>query len=668
MRRLSAVLLAVCSLAVVGRADGPQDNVPSQVRRIPPQGIAVPEEDRKVLEIGLRNLEQAIERIGDRPEDLRADVLIFHKAVHEALKYQEFFAPGDIAKAKALLREGLERAEHLRVGQAPWTTETGAVARGYISKIDGSVQPYGVFVPSTYDPDGKARYRLDLWFHGRGETLSEVNFLDDRRRNPGQFTPADTIVLHPYGRYCNANRFAGEVDTFEALEAVQRQYRVDHERIGVRGFSMGGAACWQFATNHADRWYAAAPGAGFSETARFLDVFQREKLEPTWFEQKLWRLYDCDDHAENLLNLPVVAYSGELDAQKQAADIMAASLKPLGVELTHVIGPQTKHAYHPEAKKEIDRRMDLLAARGRARDPRRVVLVTHSLKYNTMHWLTIDALGEHWEKAIVVAELVPANDHGLTVEVRTKNVTALTIDLPPGTPALAEPGPVKVEIDGQEVGGLMAGSDRSLRVALHKEGTRWATGGPREELRKRHDLQGPIDDAFMAPFVMVRPTGDERNDRTSKWVQAEMDRALDHWRRQFRGDARVIDDAKLGDEQIAAMNLVLWGDPKSNAVLARIADRLPIRWDDDAIGVQGQRFTTADHALVMIYPNPLNPTKYVVLNSGFTFREYDYLNNARQVPKLPDWAVIDLKVPPDTRRPGRIASAGFFDEKWQVKP
>ena len=37
----------------------------------------------------------------------------------------------------------------------------------------------------------------------------------------------------------------------------------------------------------------------------------------------------------------------------------------------------------------------------------------------------------------------------------------------------------------------------------------------------------------------------------------------------------------------------------------------------------------------MVYPNPLNREKYVVLNSGLTYREYDDLNNARQVPKLP---------------------------------
>ncbi|MDA0814434.1 MAG: hypothetical protein O3C21_18835, partial [Verrucomicrobia bacterium] len=57
-----------------------------------------------------------------------------------------------------------------------------------------------------------------------------------------------------------------------------------------------------------------------------------------------------------------------------------------------------------------------------------------------------------------------------------------------------------------------------------------------------------------------------------------------------------------------------------------------------------------------------------VINSGVTFREYDYLNNARQVPKLPDWAIVDLSTPPGTRVPGRIEDAGFFDEQWKWKP
>jgi len=70
----------------------------------------------------------------------------------------------------------------------------------------------------------------------------------------------------------------------------------------------------------------------------------------------------------------------------------------------------------------------------------------------------------------------------------------------------------------------------------------------------------------------------------------------------------------------------------------------------------------------MIYPNPLNPKKYVVINSGMTMREYTESNNALQVAYLPDYAVVDLTTPPDARWPGKIAVAGFFSETWQLQP
>jgi hypothetical protein len=70
----------------------------------------------------------------------------------------------------------------------------------------------------------------------------------------------------------------------------------------------------------------------------------------------------------------------------------------------------------------------------------------------------------------------------------------------------------------------------------------------------------------------------------------------------------------------------------------------------------------------MIYPNPLNPKRYVVLNSSFTFREFAYLNNARQVPMLPDWAIVDLRSPATSQFPGKVVAADFFGEKWELLP
>jgi dienelactone hydrolase len=664
--------LAACVVLLASwpcRADGPADNLAENVRRVPALGIEVSESERQVLTQMLDALRQAIDGLGSgkpsaRIVELLPDVEIFHRAVHEALAHREFFNEKELPVARELLEKGLERARRLAAGEAPWTDQTGLVVRGYVSRIDGSVQPYGLVVPESYETRGAHRHRLDLWFHGRGETLSEVNFLAGRLKDRGIFTPPDTIVLHPYGRYCNAFKFAGEVDVLEALESVRRRYRTDDDRIAARGFSMGGAACWQFAVHYADRWVGATPGAGFSETPQFLKVFQKESVAPTWWEKKLWHWYDCTDWAVNLVHCPTIAYSGEIDSQKQAADIMAEALRKEGIELVHIIGPKTAHAYHPEARVEIDRRLSSIAARGRERVPRAVHFATYTLKYNRMAWVTIDSLDEHWSQARVNAELV--GDGGVTV--KTENVQALTLAFPSGWAPFDLTQPVSLSIDGQDLRGPRPESDRSLTCSVHRHGDEWVVGvEPVAGLRKQHDLQGPIDDALMDAFVFVRPTLKGAHPAVESWTRAEFDRAVEHWRRQFRGDAQVKDDTAVTDDEMASANLVLWGDPSSNAVLKKIADKLPIGWNADEIKVGQRRYPAGEHGLIMIYPNPLNPRRYVVLNSSFTFRDYDYLSNARQVAKLPDWAVIDLRTAPNSRYPGKIVDADFFDEHWKLK-
>jgi hypothetical protein len=188
------------------------------------------------------------------------------------------------------------------------------------------------------------------------------------------------------------------------------------------------------------------------------------------------------------------------------------------------------------------------------------------------------------------------------------------------------------------------------------------------KLRKRHGLQGPIDDAFMDSFLMVRPTGQALNEKVGKWAGAEMQHAIEHWRRQFRGEVRVKDDKDVTEADVAEHNLVLWGDSSSNQVIAKTAEKLPIRWNGNEVQVGDMKYEASHHVPVLIYPNPLNPKRYVVLNSGFTYREYDYLNNARQVPKLPDYAVVDVDVPVSSRTPGGIVTAGFFGERWELEP
>jgi hypothetical protein len=123
----------------------------------------------------------------------------------------------------------------------------------------------------------------------------------------------------------------------------------------------------------------------------------------------------------------------------------------------------------------------------------------------------------------------------------------------------------------------------------------------------------------------------------------------------------VKDDVQVTNEDIAAHNLVLWGDPLSNRLLARIAEKLPIQWDAESVRVGGKTFSTVGHVPVFIFPNPLNPKRYVVINSGFTFAAAGTASNAQQTPKLPDYAVIDLD------NNGSEVLGGFFDEQWKIR-
>ena len=80
-------------------------------------------------------------------------------------------------------------------------------------------------------------------------------------------------------------------------------------------------------------------------------------------------------------------------------------------------------------------------------------------------------------------------------------------------------------------------------MAFEKSNGTWKTASLREKgLRKKHGLQGPIDDAFLEPFLVVRPTG-------TPWNAAANDQALrilQRFDRQYalayRGHIRVKDD------------------------------------------------------------------------------------------------------------------------------
>lgn len=681
-------------------ADGPADNQAENVRPIPPPGIDVDSGQLETLRTSIESVrnrwQQLLDTAGEKKQDaataarlrdLEPEVLVFPRAVEMTIEQSIFYSPKALDDAQRLLEIANDRIDRIAAG-ASWAEVVGLrvskekqlIAGGYQSKIDDSFQPYGIVVPENVNTVDTLPIRMDIWLHGRGEKVSELAFLSKHSNDPERYRagnepmPHSAIVAHPYGRYSNAFKFAGEVDVLELRDYLQRRIAIDERRVAIRGFSMGGAGCWQIATHYADQFFAATPGAGFSETPLFLDVFQGEDAAGTApsHQKILWQLYDCPPWASNLRNVPTIAYSGEIDRQKQAADVMESALSEEGIELVHLIGPQTAHKIHPDAQQETGRRLDSIEQQITSGVPRNVHLTTLTLRYSQMHWIEVTGMSQHWSPAIVDASVLASqtgNDSQIMIEC--ENVTRIRVNFDAGQWPGKTAGRIGVMINGDQVvdtdTGPLVASDRSLEAEFIFDGTWKVASDVAASLRKQPGLQGPIDDAFMDRFVFVLPSETSDDPAVEQWVQAESKHAMDHWRLHFRGDIRVVKDTQVDAAMMANQNVILFGDASSNQVIARLLPKLPLQWTNDKISIGDNQVTRTGHVPVMIYPNPESPERYVVINSGFTFREYDYLNNARQTPKLPDWAFLDVTEGSTFRDPGKVIAAGFFDESWQPK-
>ncbi|MFM7836146.1 MAG: hydrolase, partial [Planctomycetaceae bacterium] len=189
------------------------------------------------------------------------------------------------------------------------------------------------------------------------------------------------------------------------------------------------------------------------------------------------------------------------------------------------------------------------------------------------------------------------------------------------------------------------------------------------DVRKRPGLQGPIDDAFMGSFLCVRGTGVPLNSAAGDWSERALKTFQNEFAKWFRGDVRVVSDRDLTDQMIEDHHLILFGDPGSNSVLAKVLPELhgqPVVWNSERIRVGQKEWNSAEHGLVLIHPNPLNRAKYVVLNSGHSFHERDFRSsNAWLFPRLGDIAVLKLQEgsgESDTT----VQWSGVFGSGWEL--
>jgi hypothetical protein len=619
----------------------------------------------------LQAIEDRISKLGVlvnalRRQDVRdpvlADVEIYHKAALWIVRHNEFYQREAGQWTLDALDRGILRARHLAQGEAPWYQHVGrTVVHGYRSRVDGSVQPYAVTLPADYGKDRNKKWRVDVVLHGRDPSLSEIKFVQQHAGDTDAPREQAYVQLDIYGRGNLAYRWAGETDVWEAIEgflaaerSLGREPLLDQARGVLRGFSMGGAGTWQIGLHTPSRWCVLGPGAGFTTTHGYVRDLP-ELLPP--YQEKCLRIYDAVDYAENAFNVPIVAYGGDQDPQLQAARNIEARLKPLGIPLQILVAPGLAHRFPPEWQKKAAAAYAPFVARGRADYPPHVHFVTYTLRYPVCAWVEIDALERHYERALVDAQFSESG-----YQIQTANVRNLHLTVSADTPS-----PVAVTIDGQ---GLTPrpylAANNSSHLYLERRDGRWSSVLPHKLLterlrrpRKHTGQQGPIDDAFMDAFLCVRGTGTPWQSATQRLAEESLQRFADEWAKYQRGLLPVKRDDEITEEDLAGKHLILFGDPGSNSLLAQLVGELPLKWNRETIQLGGKSYPAQDHVPVLIYPSPLNYSRYIVVNSGHTFHAADFQGtNALLYPRLGDYAVLKSAS-------GEAVMAGLFDDQWQ---
>src|SRR5260221_4806371 len=591
--------------------------------------------------------------------ELLGDVEVYSKAGRMLLEFPELFGTQNaIDHSFVVLDQGIERAKQLQSGQPQWNQGKKQI-HAYYSEIDGSVQPYGVTLPANYDPAMPAR--LYVWLHGRQNNTTEAEFIFNflNPRPPGNAPVADQgqIKLDCFG-HINSDgwHWAGEADIFEAIASVKKRFNIDNKRVMLRGFSMGGEGAWHIALHYPDRFAAAEIGAGTVSRRA-----QSQELEP--YQRAALRIWDnISAWALNIFNLPLAGHDGENDPGQLESSLRARAqleregfpsdgdpdyLRSQGAPGLWMQSKATGHGTSPLVRQRLDAFLKEDGDKEQS-SPDHIRFLTYTTRYNRDYWVSLDGLEKHYERAEVEAQRTGG---GASYDIKTKNLTRLV---------LRETGNAsEIRIDGQTLRVKAA-----PQLTLGKNGATWkvARNGPASGLHKTHALQGPIDDAFLDPFLMVRPTGKPWNEEVNQQALRTMARFDNLWGRFFRGHPFVKDDTEVTEADFAKYHVVLFGDPGSNKWIAAMNGKLPFTWTRESVTLGGQAFPSQESFPALIYPNPLNPAKYVVLNTGLTIEDRGY-NGDYGTPLWGDYAIV--KVKPGAAVPD-LLTAGLFDEHWKL--
>jgi predicted esterase len=535
--------------------------------------------------------------------------------------------------------------------------KAGRFVKAYRASADDSIQPYHVSVPESYDPAKPSPLVVSLHGYGGDKLTREYWTAERSLTHTPEKNKHNIIVLNIYGRGNTLYHGLGKQDVFCAMDEVTRDYSIDPQRVYLRGGSMGGHGTWFVSIYHPDRFAAISPMCGYCYRFKH----DRWEVVPPWAYQATLTEYGLSFFAENYLHVPNNIHHGEVDktVSVENSRTMSKCLKDLGYDCLY---KEYKGVGH-DVWTVVDSASvyDWLMQYKLDPYPKRVIYKTPTLRYNHAYWVTIDEFIEANSVARIEAEVTAPN----TVTVKTRNVRQFSLQLP--EKLFDRTKAVAVLVDEMPAMTFAVAEDSPETISLRKSptGPAWAdsTGKTAPGLRKRHGLQGPMTDIYEERFIYVYGSaGDDEEDRINQHAAS---RARDAFTgafgdRLFVGKFRVKKDTEVSGDDLQNANLILIGRPESNEITKKIQSKLPIRLEGDTIVAKGN-LPAKDLHIAFIYPNPLNPQRYVFVQYATDAKSFESVPKSEQ---LPDYMIFQ-RVSDGKITKTEFLDVGHFNGRWQ---
>lgn len=165
-------------------------------------------------------------------------------------------------------------------------------------------------------------------------------------------------------------------------------------------------------------------------------------------------------------------------------------------------------------------------------------------------------------------------------------------------------------------------------------------------LIKNDVAEGPISDVFSDKFLVVL-------NKQNFDVKKELDSS---WQRKYFTKIPYIEEQLVKEEHIKNFNLILLGANYQTQLIKNMIDKLPIKDNGDVMGFRGKQYKKKGLYLSFVYPNVLNPKKYLfflyidklnkkVLDRDFTnenTHDFEVYNIEKSTPKMINEGVFNV--------------------------